>query len=93
MQTFIDETGNPLEAPLVVTLHGRHAIAIESIEEAVTAVANYRDEFGSGTGMGAAKYYSIFAGRVFAKAPTPFPSSPKRVAQIHYDGTVEMLSE
>jgi hypothetical protein len=35
--------------------------------------------------MGATRYYSVFAGRVFL--------GKRRIGQIHHDGSVEMLAK
>lgn len=67
---------------MIVTLSGKNAQAVSSIDEAVSVCEGFRDGYDSGFGMGSTKYYNLRVGRVFA--------GTKQIARVHYNGRVEM---
>jgi hypothetical protein len=71
-----------IQGAMIVTLKGKQAVGVESIEDAIKACANFRDTSDYGFGIGAEKYYSARAGRIFV--------GTKQIGRVHYNGRVEM---
>ena len=69
-------------SPMFVTLKGKHAVEVVSLEQAVLICANYRDTADYGFMIGAEQYYRGKAGRVM--------QGDRKIAQIHYNGRVEV---
>ena len=67
---------------MIVTLNGKNAIEVNSLEQAVKVAGEYRDTADYGFSIGATQYYRVHAGRVYDGAT--------KIAQIHYNGRVEM---
>ena len=67
---------------MIVTLNGKNAVSVNSLDEAVRIAAKFRDEYDYGFGMGATKYYNLKVGRVL--------QGSNQIARIHYNGRVEV---
>jgi len=74
---------NTLKQEMIVTTKGKLATAVASLDEAVQVCANFRDTADFGSMIGASRYYAYGTGRVMVGG--------KKIAQIHYNGRVEIL--
>ena len=73
---------NEIEKSLIVTLNGKNAVSVQSVDEAVVVAAKFRDEYDYGFGMGATKYYNLKVGRIL--------QGVKQIGRVHYNGRVEL---
>jgi hypothetical protein len=71
-----------LQSQLIVTLNGKQAVAVDSIDHAVKVAADFRDHSDYGFGIGSTEYYRVKAGRLF--------SGTQQIGRVHYNGRVEM---
>lgn len=73
-----------IQSAMLVTLNGKNAVGVDSLEQAVAEVAKFRNRYDYGFGMGSTKYYNLNVGRIFAGS--------KRIGRVHYNGRVEMTA-
>ncbi len=75
---------NEIQSAMLVTLNGKNAVGVDSVEQAASVAGKFRDGYDYGFGIGATKYYNLRVGRIFAGA--------KQIGRVHYNGRVEMTA-